>query len=141
MAVRAAGLVIYRELGQSIEYLLLQASNQNHHWTPPKGHVDPGEDDLNTAFRETQEEAGISKDQLFLHEDCRDVIEYQAWGKAKVVTYWLARLVNPEDKVTLSHEHQDYKWLEADKAVTLSGFKDMQNTIIKFNHYLINQSS
>lgn len=36
MAVRAAGLVIFRVCPE-IEYLLMQASYSNHHWSPPKG--------------------------------------------------------------------------------------------------------
>jgi len=33
----AAGLIIYRRLAGAIEYLLLQTSYGDHHWTPPKG--------------------------------------------------------------------------------------------------------
>lgn len=58
MQRRAAGFVIFRRLNQQIQYLILQASYGQHHWTPPKGHVDPGEDDYTTALRETNEEAG-----------------------------------------------------------------------------------
>ena len=47
---RAAGLVIYRQKG-GIEWLLLQTSYGEHHWTPPKGHLDPGEDDMTAALR------------------------------------------------------------------------------------------
>lgn len=55
---KAAGFVIYRKLCDKVEYLLLKASYGGFHWTPPKGHVDPGEDDFTTALRETREEAG-----------------------------------------------------------------------------------
>jgi hypothetical protein len=34
----AAGFIIFRRVGQNpIEYLLLQTSYGEHHWTPPKG--------------------------------------------------------------------------------------------------------
>jgi bis(5'-nucleosidyl)-tetraphosphatase len=39
--VRAAGFVLFRRL-PSVEFLLMQTSYGQHHWTPPKGHVDPG---------------------------------------------------------------------------------------------------
>ena len=39
--VRAAGFVLFRR-NPSVEYLLMQTSYGQHHWTPPKGHVDPG---------------------------------------------------------------------------------------------------
>lgn len=35
--LRAAGLVIFRRVTQCFEYLLLQTSYGEHHWTPPKG--------------------------------------------------------------------------------------------------------
>lgn len=136
MTSRAAGFIIYRRMDDTIQYLLLQASNQNHHWTPPKGHVDPGEDDLTTAFRETVEESAIKKEDLEVHQDITDQLHYQAWGKEKVVTYWLARLIRPDVAVTLSHEHQDYKWLGITEAIELAGFKDMQNTLQKFHKAL-----
>lgn len=43
MAVRACGLIVFRLLANcvppkdNIEYLLLQTSYGEHHWTPPKG--------------------------------------------------------------------------------------------------------
>lgn len=37
MAKRAAGFVILRKLNETIEYLMLQASYGNNHWSPPKG--------------------------------------------------------------------------------------------------------
>lgn len=58
MAKRAAGFLIFRLVNSQAEYLLLKASYGSFHWSPPKGHVDPGEDDFTTALRETQEEAG-----------------------------------------------------------------------------------
>ena len=35
--VVAAGFIIFRTVSCQIEYLLLQASDGIHHWTPPKG--------------------------------------------------------------------------------------------------------
>lgn len=34
---RAAGLVIFRNVNQAVQFLLLQTSYGEHHWTPPKG--------------------------------------------------------------------------------------------------------
>lgn len=35
---KAAGFVVYRKNSDEIvEYLLMQASYENYHWTPPKG--------------------------------------------------------------------------------------------------------
>ena len=58
MAKTAAGFLIFRRVMNKIEYLLQQASYGDFHWSPPKGHVDPGEDTFETALREVREEAG-----------------------------------------------------------------------------------
>merc|ERR1712029_1081958 len=49
-----------------VEYLMMRASYGKRHWTPPKGHVDPGEDLLTTAVRETREESGLIADTHYI---------------------------------------------------------------------------
>lgn len=39
MGTRACGFVIFRRFKGPIEYLLLQTSYGQHHWTPPKGNA------------------------------------------------------------------------------------------------------
>lgn len=70
---RAAGIVIFRRLAGQIQYLLLQASYGDHHWTPPKGFLDPGEDDFSAAVRETTEEAGYEKNGVRWYDCCLNI--------------------------------------------------------------------
>ncbi|CAG9762630.1 unnamed protein product [Ceutorhynchus assimilis] len=132
----AAGFVIFRYVSNNIEYLLLQTSYGIHHWTPPKGHVDPGETDLVTAYRETIEESGLQKSDIKVYEDTKMTLNYQVKGKPKIVHYWLAELINPSAKVKLSHEHQDFKWLPLKEACEIVGYKDMQDVLVNFENYL-----
>ncbi|CAI5437422.1 unnamed protein product [Caenorhabditis angaria] len=133
--VRAAGLVIYRQVAGKTEYLLLQASYPPYHWTPPKGHVDPGEDEWTAALRETKEEANLDRTQYTVHEDCHETLYYQAKRKAKSVKYWLAKLNNPDD-VKLSHEHQSWKWAELEETVKTADYKEMEDLFRKFAAYI-----
>ena len=81
---RAAGLVVYRilkEKGEKAQFLLLKARYSNHHWSPPKGHLKQShngalEEDLAAALRETEEETGIGKHLLVVHEDIQDELKY-----------------------------------------------------------------
>ncbi|CAH1640407.1 unnamed protein product [Spodoptera littoralis] len=130
---RAAGLVIFRSVNQAIEFLMLQTSYGEHHWTPPKGHVDPGESDWVTALRETKEEAGLSEEDLEVFKDVTKVLNYNVNNKPKVVVYWLAKLKNPETKVQLSDEHQDLKWLPLREAQEIAGYEDMKELLLEFN--------
>ncbi|CAI4226639.1 unnamed protein product [Auanema sp. JU1783] len=142
---RAAGLVVYRKIADKIEYLLLKASYPPFHWSPPKGHVDPGEDEWTAALRETEEEAGLKQDQLIIHEDCQHTLAYQVPQRGnpsnmvdKTVKYWLAGLKNP-DCIALSDEHTNSKWSDIEESVTTAGFKDTETLLRKFHEYLLNR--
>uniref|UniRef100_A0A7R9ECF5 Bis(5'-nucleosyl)-tetraphosphatase [asymmetrical] n=1 Tax=Timema monikensis TaxID=170555 RepID=A0A7R9ECF5_9NEOP len=134
--VRAAGIVVFRRVCNELQYLLLQTSYGIHHWTPPKGHVDPGESDLETAYRETKEEAGLNKEDLNL-TDFQKALHYKAHGKPKIVTYWLAELKDSSTPVKLSHEHQAYDWFVLDKACEVGGFDDTKELLRACEAYLI----
>ncbi|XP_056294012.1 bis(5'-nucleosyl)-tetraphosphatase [asymmetrical] isoform X2 [Pseudoliparis swirei] len=132
MAARACGFIVFRRCApppDAIEYLLLQTSYGEHHWTPPKGHVDPGEDDLTTALRETKEEAGLGAEQLQVVDGFERELRYEVRGKTKEVLYWLAELRDPGAAVTLSHEHQDHRWARLEEACSLARHQDMQDTL------------
>ncbi|CAD5207203.1 unnamed protein product [Bursaphelenchus okinawaensis] len=135
--VRAAGLLVYRIVAEKkFEYLLLQASYPPHHWTPPKGHVDPGEDEWQAALRETQEEAHIEQSQLEIDKNFKYEMFYEANGKPKSVFYWLAKLKN-NDAVHLSHEHQNWKWAPLDDAITTTKFPEMEKMLRQAEEYLL----
>ncbi|XP_010879145.2 bis(5'-nucleosyl)-tetraphosphatase [asymmetrical] [Esox lucius] len=144
MALRACGFLVFRRLAQPtspgvIEYLLLQTSYGQHHWTPPKGHVDPGEDDLTTALRETQEEAGLGAEHLQVLDGFLQELHYTVKGRPKDVLYWLAELRDPKTEVTLSAEHQDYRWARLEEACSLAQYKDLQDTLRAAQRHLDSQ--
>ncbi|XP_037303745.1 bis(5'-nucleosyl)-tetraphosphatase [asymmetrical] [Pungitius pungitius] len=141
MALRACGFIVFRRLAavpppDNIEYLLLQTSYGQHHWTPPKGHVDPGEEDLITALRETEEEAGLGAEQLQVLDGFVQELRYEVRGRPKEVLYWLAELRDPGTAVTLSDEHQDYRWARMEEACTLAQYKDLQDTLRAAHRHL-----
>ena len=99
--------------------------------TPPKGHVDPGEDDLTTAYRETAEEAGLLKEDLKLLDkkwvhsypvkDWRDGIVRQ-----KTTVYYLAELISKKS-VTLSEEHTELSWTNREETqLLIPKFKNLK---------------
>ncbi|OAD52275.1 Bis(5'-nucleosyl)-tetraphosphatase [asymmetrical] [Eufriesea mexicana] len=136
MTTRACGFVIFRRMQGVVEYLLLQVSYGEYHWSPPKGHVDPGESDMETALRETKEEAGLLPNDLNIFENVKQELNYEANGKPKIVIYWLAELLNIDKVIQLSCEHQAYKWLPLEEARSIAKYQDMQDTLKKFNDYI-----
>ncbi|XP_033862376.3 bis(5'-nucleosyl)-tetraphosphatase [asymmetrical] isoform X2 [Acipenser ruthenus] len=110
---------------------------------PPKppllGHVDPGEDDLQTALRETQEEAGLGEEHFRILEGYRKELRYMVKSQPKTVVYWLAELCDSGTSVRLSEEHQDYRWLGVEEACQLSEYKDMQEALREAHSFILNR--
>jgi len=52
----SAGGVVVNQAGQ-----VLVTNQDNLSWSLPKGHIDPGEDELTAAIREVREETGVSQ--------------------------------------------------------------------------------
>ena len=100
-------LVLQYAAGQRDGHLDLKG-----HWDFPKGHVDEGETEIETATRELEEETGIKG--IVFFEGFRKTITYTFQkGNRKVgkeVAFFLAKTT--EEKVNLSHEHVDYEWLD-----------------------------
>ncbi|CAF3411117.1 unnamed protein product [Rotaria socialis] len=135
----AAGFIIFRRLERNpIEYLLLQTSYGEHHWTPPKGHLDDGESALQAAERETKEEAGLDKNDLEHYNKFEEKITYNVSGRPKDVFYYLARLRNPEQTIQLSDEHQNMSWSNFQDACRLVKYHEMINVLKKADEFIQN---
>ncbi|GAB1607652.1 hypothetical protein Ahia01_001049100 [Argonauta hians] len=136
----AAGLIVYRRLHSQIEFLLLQHCYGDKHWTPPKGHVDPGESEFQTALRETREEAGLDKSQMTIDETFREEIFYPVKSVPKRVVYWLSQVADPNVKITLSSEHIDFKWCTLKESLELTGFQNTRQVMERASEHLQKKS-
>lgn len=68
-----------------------------------------------------------------IHKDLSKTLIYDVKGNRKVVVYWLAELLNPNQTTKLSDEHEDIRWLAKDPAIALAGFKDFAEMVQHFD--------
>ncbi len=115
---RSAGVVVYRDHAGRREYLLL---DYGRHWDYPKGHLENGENDRQAAMRELREETGLSEGVEILPGFCREILyHFRSSTKGlirKEVAFFVARLVDPDSPVALSHEHVGCAWLTREDAM------------------------
>ena len=105
---KSCGVVPFRWRNGEKEYLILLQSN--HFWSFPKGHMEPGETEEQTALRELREETGLH---AALVPGIRAVSEYdmQHIGRRKQVVLFLGEV---EGRMILQEsEALDYKWVKA----------------------------
>lgn len=108
--LKSCGFLIVR--GNPIrEFLLMRHADR---WDLPKGHVDPGETEMECALRELVEETGITAADIEPIEGFRFASHYQVRGKRdgqlsdKTLVVFLGRLLN--DVPIKPTEHLDYEW-------------------------------
>lgn len=132
---KSCGVVVYyRPNAKTIEILLLHYPEG--HWGFPKGHVEEGEEEQETALRELEEETGIANIKLI--DGFREKMHYFFTKKgetvSKVVYFFLAQVDSKE--VTISYEHQNYVWLPIDEALDRLTFENAQEILKKAAQFL-----
>ena len=105
---KSCGVIPYRQRQGQREYLVLMQTNGS--WSFPKGHMDPGETETETALRELREETGLA---VVGELEAMATLEYSLvpYGKKQVVLYlWqVCGDVKPQES-----EIRAYRWVSAD---------------------------
>ena len=131
---KSCGAAVFREENGVREYLLLRYTER--HWDLPKGHVEAGENEEQTARREITEETGISM--LDFIPSFKKTIAYRFSRKGalvpKEVVFFIAR--TNEKQVRLSHEHIGFEWLPFESAVRKMTYKNAQSVLIAAEEHL-----
>lgn len=91
---------------------------------------------METALRETYEESGYSQEDLKIFDDTKFEITYPVKNKQKIVVFWLAELTNKNKNVTMSKEHQNFKWLPLEEACTLVDYNEIQDVLKHYDKYI-----
>ena len=131
---KSAGIVLFRNDSNKNEFLLL--NYPQGHWDFIKGKVEENETTHETAIRETKEETGISNIEFI--DGFEEWVEYDFKFKKedihKKVIFFLAK--TDEKNIHLSHEHNDYIWLEYNDALKKTTFENAKNVLTKANEFL-----
>ena len=135
---KSAGIVLFRNDSDKNELLLL--NYPQGHWDFVKGKIEQNETSHETALRETKEETGITNIEFV--DGFEESVEYDFRFKKenihKKVIFFLAK--TNEKNIKLSHEHNDYLWLEYNDALKKTTFENAKNVLTKANEFLSNIS-
>ena len=114
----SCGAVVVRQTGDGWKTILLRAF---HHWDFPKGIREAGEDPMQAAIREIDEETGLNN--LAFNWGDR-FFETGPYSKGKVARYYLAQTEQEAINMGLSPEtgepeHHEWRWVSFDEAYDL----------------------
>lgn len=126
------GIIFIIENGEH-KYLLLKHHNGGH-WSFPKGHIEEGEMEQETALREVYEETGLGVELL---NDFRFSTRYSPEeGILKDVIYFIGEANNIDIKCQVE-EIKEYKWLEFKEAVELLTYENDKILLKEVEKFLI----
>lgn len=145
---KSVGAIVYRVLGDTREYLVMQYPHG--HWEFPRGHIESGESEKDTMYREIHEETGINGEDLEVVDNFRScfAFSYSARGDEKAdriaskrclfirkkVVFYLA--LSSQHDVELSHEHDEFVWLSYDEAMEKLTFENARKVLTKAETHL-----
>jgi len=130
----AAGVIMREDENGTRQILLIQRSTDDHwpnHWEFPRGKCDHGKTEkiVSCTKREIKEETGLKVRVLALI----DTFQYLADRGTRLTTCYnyLCKMEPDNQKIKLSKEHQDYKWISEVGQADLLVLPDQKRTIAK----------
>ena len=105
---KSCGAIVIYKNGGSYKTLLVKNHN-GRNYSFPKGHVEEGESEMQTAAREVKEETGLD---VTIIDSFREVADYCPFGKIrKRVVFFMAQAFS--DNVSIQEEEIDsYMWVD-----------------------------
>lgn len=136
MKEKSAGTVIYKQTKEGRKFLLLHYPSG--HWDFVKGKMEKGENPTETVIRETFEETGITDLEFVdgFEENIEYNFQFEGTSIHKTVVFFLAK--TNTNKVTISHEHQNYLWLDFEEALSKITFENARRVLSRANKLLSN---
>ena len=124
---KSCGAIVYRKHCGNIEILLIRHINSGH-WSFPKGHIEPGETEIQTAVREIKEETDID---VMIDPTFRETVSYSPKRDTqKIVVYFIGRAKNynfapQEDEIS------EIRWVDIGYASRILTYENDKNIVIK----------
>jgi len=124
---KSCGAIVYRKYHGNLEILLIKHVNSGH-WSFPKGHVESGETETETALREIKEETGID---VIIDPTFRETVTYfPRKDSQKIVVYFIAKAKN-FDYVRQESEIAEIKWVDAGCAESVLTYDNDKSIVNK----------
>ena len=121
---KSCGAIIFNDKN---EVLLIKQNSGN--WCFPKGHMEKGETEVQTAIREIKEETNVD---IKINENYRYELSYlQREDMTKTVVYFVAKEINNNEIKLQDIELQNYKWTKPEEVANTLTYDNITDLWIK----------
>lgn len=132
---KSCGAVVFCQKGEDIKYLL--ACEHGGYWVFPKGHMEEGESEYDTALREVKEETGLDVTFVegFRITDEHNLAREGRPNTIKQTVYFLAKYED-QDFVPQESEICKIMLLDFDEAMAMLQFDSFKNILRQAHDFL-----
>jgi ADP-ribose pyrophosphatase YjhB (NUDIX family) len=124
---KSCGAIVFYLKGEKEQILLIKHANSGH-WSFPKGHVEAGETEVETAMREIKEETCVN---ALIDTRFREVVTYSPKKDVlKDVVYFFAT-TNDYETSNQEEEVSDIRWMDMDKVLGSVSYKNDKELVKK----------
>ena len=124
---KSCGAIVYRKFHGNTEILLIKHVNSGH-WSFPKGHVEFGETEVETALREVKEETGID---IIIDPTFREIVSFSPKkGTQKTVFYFIGK-ARHTDYTPQEEEIAEIRWVEIGRACSVLSYENDKSIVNK----------
>ena len=126
--------MVFRKINEDYRYLLIR-NRRSSNWSFPKGHVEAGESQEDTAMREVLEETGLHINIIpgFISKS-----QYSIQNKIqKTVQLYVATTNDTQTRIQ-AEEIEDYIWLTYENALRSLKFENDKTILTDAREFLLN---
>lgn len=109
---KSCGAIVFRKYHGNTEILLVRHLKAGH-WSFPKGHMEAGETEEETALREIKEETGLD---VLIDTGFRETVTYSPKRNTKKTVVYFVGMATSHELVPQKEEISQLRWLEIDQA-------------------------
>ena len=132
---------IFRKIENDLEFLLLKrASNEKYPdlWQMVTGSIE-NESAHQTALREIKEETGLTPIKFWVVPNINSF--YSPEKDILIMIPVFAVLVDKNQKIIISEEHSEYKWVKKEEAIKLLAWPGQRKSVEIIYEYFTNRQS
>lgn len=134
--IKSCGFVVFKRIDNANYYLLIQSVNGDVGF--PKGHMESGENEIQTAHRELKEETNV---EVLLQDGFRIQIEYKMPNindAIKQSVYYLGKCIK-DDIVVQEKEVKEASFISYEKAIELLTFNETKEILKQAEDFINKQ--
>ena len=133
MYEKSCGFVVCRMEGQQPCYLLIRAHNGE--WGFPKGHMEPGETEIDTAHRELLEETGVTAEPV---PGFRQAIEYPVFSRPGTIkqSVYFRGIAKSAEIVCQEAEVAEAAFLPLEESLACLTFQDTRDILMAADQFI-----